>query len=394
MKLRGSVGLTGTSYVPAYYYLNTLSTLDVPAVVLGGVAREGLVTSNPANVDLRWAKSLQYNFGFNADLWNGLLGVNFDAFYKYEYDILSPAPDIYPASYGGYYPGYVNDRKKDYKGFEVSLSHREKKGDFSYAIQLTTTFTKRRWLKYGDAVNTPDYLKLTGKEDGAQVGFIAEGLFQSQEEIDNSPLIVGKDVRVGDIKYKDRNGDGIISYDQDRGYIGKSAYPKFEAGFSFNCNWRGFDASFLIQGALGRDVALTGVYSSGIMDNTSMTKPFYHGGNSPKYLVENSWTEENTNAEFPRLAIVSASSNNAFSSTFWYRNGDYIRLKNFQIGYTFPQKWIDPTGMSSLRVYAEGQNLFTLSHLTRYGIDPEQPGVSNGFYPQQRVLTMGLKLVF
>lgn len=395
LKVRGSVGITGTSSVPAYYYLNTLSMLSDPAVVLGGKAQEGLITSKPANVNLTWAKSLQYNIGFDAVLWNGLLGVDFDAFYKFEYDILGLAPNIYPASYGKYTPGYVNNDEIDYKGFELGISHKNKIGDFTYNFLITTTYTKRRWLRYGlDAVNTPDYLKLTGKEAGSQIGFIAEGLFQSQEEIDNSPLIVGKDVRVGDIKYKDRNGDGIISYDQDRGYIGKSAYPKFEAGFLFNCAWRGFDASFLVQGALGRDVALTGVYSSGVMDNTSMTKPFYHGGNSPQYLVENSWTETNTDAEFPRLAIVSASSNNAFSSTFWYRNGDYVRLKNFQIGYTFPQKWVDLANLATLRVYAEGQNLLTLSNLTKYGIDPEQPGVNNGFYPQQRVLSMGLKLVF
>ena len=80
-------------------------------------------------------------------------------------------------------------------------------------MSLTGTYTKRKWLHYNDAANTPDWLKLTGKEVGAQVGFISAGLFQSQEEIDNSPTIVGKAVRVGDIKYVDRNGDGVISYE-------------------------------------------------------------------------------------------------------------------------------------------------------------------------------------
>ena len=126
---------------------------------------------------------------------------------------------------------------------------------------------------------------------------------------------MGKAVRVGDIKYVDRNGDGVISYEQDRGYVGAAAYPKFVGGLSFSGDWKGIDFSFLFQAGLGRDVALTGVYSGGIMDNTQMTKPFYHGGNSPKYLVENSWREDNTNAEFPRLSIVQASSNNAYSST-------------------------------------------------------------------------------
>ena len=185
-----------------------------------------------------------------------------------------------------------------------------------------------------------------------------------------------------------------ISYEQDRGYIGKSAYPKFVGGFSFRGDWKGFDIAVLMQGAIGRDVALTGVYSGGIMDNTSMTKPFYHGGNSPKYLVENSWREDNTGGEFPRLSLVTASSNNAFSSTYWYRNGDYLRVKSMQIGYSLPKRWIKPAGMDNLRIYAEGQNLLTFSQLSKYNIDPEQPGVSNGYYPQQRVISMGVNLTF
>jgi hypothetical protein len=125
-----------------------------------------------------------------------------------------------------------------------------------------------------------------------------------------------------------------------------------------------------------------------------MTKPFYHSGNSPKYLVENSWREDNTGGEFPRLSLVTASSNNAFSSTYWYRNGDYLRVKSMQIGYSMSKQWIKTVGLDNLRIYAEGQNLLTLSQLSKYNIDPEQPGVSNGYYPQQRVISMGLNLTF
>jgi len=393
LKIRGSVGLTGTTEISPYYYLNTLSLLE-EAVVFGGTAVSGLLTSRPANTNLTWAKSLQYDLGFDLTLWDGMLGVEFDVFYKYIYDMLSSADATYPDSYGGYVYGYENNNKQDHKGFEIALSHRRKIGNFSYKVGFNGTYTERRWLRYGDSPNTPDWLKLTGKEVGAQIGFIDMGLFQSQEDIDNSALIVGKGVRVGDIKYMDRNGDGIISYEQDRGYIGKSAYPKFVGGFTFSGDWKGIDIAVLLQGALGRDVALTGVYSGGIMDNTSMTKPFYHGGNSPKYLLENSWREDNTGGEFPRLALVTASSNNAFSSSYWYRNGDYLRVKSLQIGYSLPKQWIRAAGIDNLRIYAEGQNLLTFSHLSKYNIDPEQPGVSNGYYPQQRIISMGINLTF
>ena len=393
LKLRAGVGLTGTTEIPPYYYLNTLSFLNDPAVVLGGEPQSGLITSRPANINLTWAKALQYNAGVDASFWEGRLGLEFDVFYKYIYDMLSTVDATYPPSFGGYVPGYENNNKQDHRGFELSLNHSNNIGDFSYGISLNGTYTKRRWLKYGDSPNTPDWLKRTGKEVGAQVGFISEGLFQSQEEIDNSATIVGRDVRVGDIKYRDINGDGVISYEQDRGLIGKSAYPKFVGGFALDAAWKGFDLSALFQGALGRDVALTGVYASGVMDHTSMTRPFYHGGNSPKYLVENSWTPQNTTAEFPRLALVPASSNNAYSSSFWYRSGDYLRLKNLQFGYNFPQIGPDSTGIKGLRVYVEGQNLLTLSELTEYNIDPEMPGVSNGYYPQQRIFSTGVRII-
>ncbi len=392
LKLRGSVGLTGTTQIPPYYFLNTLSFLNDPAIVINGLPQSGLYTSRPGNINLTWAKALQYNAGIDATLWGGKLGLEFDVFYKYIYDMLSSVDATYPPSFGGYVYGFENNNKQDHKGFEAVLMHRNKIGDFSYGITLNTTYTQRRWLRYGDSENTPDWLKLTGKDVGAQVGFISEGLFQSQEEIDNSPLIPGKDVRVGDIKYKDRNGDGVITYEQDRGYIGKSAYPKFVGGVVLDAAWKGLDFSLLFQGALGRDVALTGVYSSGVMDNTSMTRPFYHGGNSPRYLVENSWTDNNTNAEFPRLSMVPASSNNAYSSTFWYRSGDYLRLKTIQVGYNFPGIDAYTKFFKGLRVYIEGQNLLTISELEKYNIDPEQPGVSNGYYPQQRLISMGLNI--
>ena len=402
LKLRGSVGLTSsTKDVPEYVYLNTMVYLQdsnnnkIPAVVINGTGLNGLNTSNPANKNLTWPKSLQYNAGFETGFWNGLLGVEFDVFYKYMYDIIVNTVSTYPPSYGGYVPTRENADKQDHKGFEIVLSHRKTIGDFSYGMAFNGTYARQRWLHNSqDSPNTPDWNKLTGKEVGAQRGFISLGFFESLEDIANSATIPGSKVRPGDSKYLDRNGDGIITEAQDCGYVGKSAYPKFVGGFSFNAAWKGFDMSFLLQGALDRTVALTGVYSNWNMDNSFMTTAFYHGGNSPKYLIENSWREDNPNAEFPRLCIVPSSNNNAYSSSQWYRNGDYLRLKSAQIGYTFPSKWMNAAGIYKARVYAEGQNLLTFSGLSKYNIDPEHPGVSNGYYPQQRIFSFGLNLTF
>ncbi len=393
LKLRGGIGLTGTSAVEAYQYLSTMTISDGNAVVIGGQGQESVYTSAVANPWLTWEKNLNYNIGVDASFWGGMLGVEADVFYTYKYDMLSTVAGSYPPSMGGYYPTIANENKQDIKGFDFTLTHRNRAGAFNYSIKFIGSYARRRWLYYaGDAVNAPDYLKLTGKEVGSVIGFISQGLFQSEEEIQNSPTMIGKEVRVGDIKYLDRNGDGHISYEQDRGYVGSSIYPKFTAGLQFNLEWKGIDFSFLLQGATGSTIALTGVYAeTGIMDNTSMTKPFYHDGNSPRYIVENSWTPENTGAYFPRLSLES-NSNNAHSSTHWYRPGDYIRLKTAQLGYTLPVSKTRKIGIQRLRIYIEGSNLFTLSYVSKYNIDPEIPSVNNGYYPQQRVMSIGLNI--
>jgi len=394
LKIRGGIGKTATSAVRAFQYLN-LMTLSSNALILGDQRQSMLYSGTLGNPYLTWAKAITYNMGVEFMAWKGLLGVELDVFYKYQYDLLGSVGGSYPPSMGGYFFSTDNVNKIDYRGFDFTITHHNKIGDFRYGVKWIGTLAYRRWLYYaGDSENTPDYRKLTGKEVGSQLGFIAEGIFQSQEEIDNSATITGSRVLPGYIKYRDRNGDGKISYAQDMGYVGKSPYSKFQTSLNLNGEWKGFDFDILLQSGIGRTVALTGVYTStgseGIMDNTAFTKLFYHGGNSPQFLPENSWTPENKNAEFPRLSLVTVSSNNAYSSTFWYRNGDYLRLKSFQLGYTIPNSIIKQAGIDRIRLYVEGSNLLTFSGLTKYNIDPEQPGVNNGYYPQQRTFSFGL----
>ncbi len=390
LKLRGGIGKTATSAVSAFQYLN-LMNLQSNALIMGNQRQSMIYSSTLGNPSLSWAKAITYNVGTEFMAWKGLLGVELDVFYKYQYDLLGSVGGAYPPSMGGYYFGTDNVNKIDYRGFDFTITHNNKIGNFNYGVKWIGTLAKRKWLYYaGDSENTPDYRKLTGKEVGAQLGFIAEGLFQTQEEIDNSPTITGSPVLPGYIKYKDRNGDGKISYAQDMGYVGKSPYAKFQTSLNLNGNWKGFDFDILLQSGLGRSVALTGVYSSGIMDNTVFTRMFYHGGNTPEFVPENSWTPDNQDAEFPRLSLVTVSTNNAYSSTFWYRNGNYLRVKSFQIGYTIPASVINKSGFERIRIFMEGSNLLTFSGLKKYNIDPEQPGVNNGYYPQQKTLSLGL----
>ena len=409
LKVRYGTGLQGSSSgVAAYTYADQF-LLTTAAAVIGGKTVSALSTDTPGDPDLTWSKTWSNNIGVDFNAFGSRLRFEGDVFYKYLYDLVGSNSGSYPASWGGRYPAYVNSNKQDHRGFDFLLAWKDRKGDFSYGVEVVGSHTYRRWLYYGgDAANWPDYWKVTGKEVGSVIGFVALGLFQSEEEIANSPTIEGTQAKVGDIKYLDRNGDGKITYSQDMGYVGASVYPKYEGGLNLDFGWKGFDLTMRWTYAFGRDVALTGVYTSsgsaGIQDNTAYTKAFYHGGNSPRFLVENMWLDpaiaaqyglevDNSKARFPRLGI-NTTNNNAYSSTWWYENGNYLRLKNFQIGYTIPPRILRKVGLSSCRVYFEGTNMLTFSGLTKYNIDPEMPSVNNGYYPQQRLTGFGIDLSF
>jgi TonB-linked SusC/RagA family outer membrane protein len=395
LKLRASVGMLGNDGVPAYSFLSTYANSD--AVVLGGTRLNSLATGVIANPNLTWERTLSYNAGFDLNMWKGLLGLEFDLFYNYTYDILTSMGSNYPSSMGGYYPTYENYNKIDGKGLEILLSHKNHIGKgkhaFNYGASFNLTYAKSRWLRYPDSPNVPNYQKVTGQAYGAKMGWTAAGLFQSEEEIDNSPRIFGGDrARPGDIKYVDLNGDGNIGY-EDRGYVGRSSRPELVGGLNLFGDWCGFDFNAQMVGGAICDVSLTGTYYNGYDDNTIFTQTFKEGGNSPLYLVENAWRPDNTGGTYPRLTVNDPHNNNGLGSTFWFRDGKYVRLKSVQIGYTFPQPIMNRMGINKLRVFVQGSNLLTLSGLPQ-GIDPESPGVNNGYYPQQRTFMTGITLTF
>lgn len=401
LKIRGGYGKTATSGISPFQWRNTMG-LNRNGVVIGSATGPFISASTLGNPNLSWSEQDNYNIGFDATLWKGLLGIEFDWFYKYQYNLLTGATGSYPPSMGGYYFSTANLNKNDYKGFDITLTHTNKVGNVSYGAKLIWSYAYGRYLFVAsDSPNSPDYQRLTGKQIGSKIGFIADGLFQTQEEIDNYVYPENsstKSVLLGNIRYIDRNGDGKITYDGDMGYVGKSSMPTHTGSLNLFANWKGFDVDVLFAWGLGHEVALTGVYTAtgsvGYMDHTSYTLPFKWYGNSPVYLVENSWTPENTNAKFPRLCATPQNTNDAYASTFWYKNGDYLRMKSFAVGYTIPEKITKKAGISRLRVYAEGYNLFTLSGLKNYNIDPEAPAVNNGYYPQQRKMSFGLNLTF
>lgn len=399
LKLRASIGKLGEDRVSVTFpYLNTFSLTSNPVVIIGGKEYPALFTGAIANPDLTWETSTMKNIGLDATLWKGLLGIEFDWFYKVQRDILNSVAGIYPPSVGGYYNGLQNFGVVDYRGFDLRLTHHNNIGKLYYDVAANINWMRNRVIKWTEAANTPAAQRIVGKSRGTKFGLVADGLFQSWDEVNSWAASPSGSAAPGFIRYHDLNGDGKITTD-DYAVIGKSNIPELMYGLDLKFKYSIIDVSLLLQGAAISNIALAGNYegSAGVSntsDNTPFTRSFYNYGNSPYYLVEDSWTPENPNAAFPRLSSYRAPmpNHNGWANSLYIRDGGYLRLKSMQVGATINPKVLEKIGFNSARIYVGGFNLFTWDKV-KY-LDPEMPNVNNGFYPQQKMYTAGINLSF
>lgn len=392
LKLRGSWGILGNDGISDFLYVQGMGITKNPDVVIGGVPVQSLYTTSIPNDNITWETTTTYNAGLDFSLWNGKLTFEGDVFYKVTKDILQSRAGEFPPSIGGNYSAIVNKGIVDVRGFEVVLGHSNRVGDFMYKVSANLTYAANRYVSTNDSDNIPTYQSKVGQPLGAVLGYVSDGLFQTKEELLSSPK-TSDAVRLGDIKYKDLNGDGKITTD-DRTWIAGPQLPQYMFGANIDLSWHGFGLSLFFQGAAKTDIMLCGMYSAlSFSDGTYYTQAFKWGSNPPRYLVEGSWRPDHTDAEYPRLSTAS-SSNNAIGSDFWKRDASYLRLKNLNFSYSIPSKLTSRIGIDNAKVYFNATNLLTLSKLTKLGIDPEAPSVNNGYYPQQRVLSIGLNLSF
>ena len=394
LKIRASIGRLGSDRAIeiTMTYFSTATLSADPVVVFGTNALKDIGMSGPICPDLKWQLTDTYNIGVESNMWNGLLGLELDVFYMKTTRSLEGQSGKFPPSLGSYFPGYINYGSHDNRGFELVLTHHNKIRDFNYHVRGNLSWARNKILKVTEDANVPIYKRATGQSMGRYLGFVAEGLFQSEEEIAHSALFEGStNTKPGDIKLKDINGDGKITWDQDMVPIGRSSIPEMVFGLNLGAEWKGFDFSMFWQGAAMFDVNLCGIYDSGIRDDTFYTRPFYADGNTPYYLVEGSWRPDNPNAKFPRLGIEARDNGGKFSS-WWVKDGTYLRLKSVQLGYTLPKKLTEKAGFRTIRAYVSGGNLLTICGLDF--MDPEMPGVNQGYYPQQRTYEFGLNITF
>jgi len=380
LKLRGSWGELGNDAIGNYPYQSVYNLNN--NYPFGGTLYPGSELSTYPNNGLTWETTKMTDLGLDLTILSGKLNITYDWYDKNTDNILLNLPI---PQFVGLAPTVQNAGAVQNKGWELNIAYNGSIGkDFKYNIAANLSDVKNKVtdLKGADQTQTaqenPGEITtgtITGYPIGGYWGYVSQGIFQTQQQVANHATQTAQ-TGPGDLIYKDVNGDGKIDAN-DYVYLG-SNIPRYTYGLNIGMNYKHFDLSAFFQG-VGK-VSVNTV----VMERA----PINSDGNF-KTIHEDSWTPENTDATFPRLVNTLQ---NYSSSSFWVQSGAYVRLKSVQIGYTLPDNILNKTGISSLRVFVSGQNLFTWSKLES-DIDPEAPN-ENRYYPQVKVYTFGLNVNF
>lgn len=390
LKLRVSYGLVGNDDNGSRFIYQSKWQEGLPGYAFGhtgnGIWLGGAGVLATGNENATWEKAKKFNIGIDLGLLKNKVHLVVDLFHEQRSDILCN-PGTIPSTVGVSALPTINAGIVNNKGFEVELVHRNSFKDWGYSIRGNFSYVKNEVIsadepKYSDA----PWKVRAGRQIGEWYGFIADGFFQSWDEINdpNIPKPHGYQLQPGDIRYKDVKEDGVID-EYDTGFLGKTSYPNKIAGLSLSVNYKGFDVSALFQGSFGGYMGFTG----------SALWPFQSKCTVSQDVIGNYWSsfntpEQNENVYYPRLSSMN-NDNNFRTSTHWLRSTDYIRFKNLEIGYTLPKSVANLLGLKDLRIYANGLNLFTWDELKVF--DPESPnGAIN--YPQMKVLNFGVNVSF
>ena len=406
LKVRGSWGQLGnTNTNDAWYpFYQTMPQGSNYNWLVNGVRPNYASLPGIVSTLKTWETIETWDIGLDWAFFNNRLTGSFDYFVRWTYDMIGPASEL-PSILGATPPKINNADMKSY-GFEFELGWRDQIGDFSYGAKFTLADDQQKITSYPN-----ENLKLSeayypGKMLGEIWGYETVGIAQTQEEmdahlakVDQSSL--GSKWGAGDIMYADLDGNGVISNADntadnsgDRKVIGNST-PRFKYGLTLDAAWKGIDFRIFFQGVAKRDYWMNGPYFWGISGASE-----WHGTGYVEHW--DFWRPEgdplgaNTDAYYPR--VLKNDSRNMKTQSRYLQNAAYCRIKNLQVGYTLPKAWTDKAGMSSVRVYISGDNLFTFSHMSKI-FDPEALestyDANNGkLYPLQRTISVGLNVNF
>ncbi|THD69547.1 TonB-dependent receptor [Robertkochia marina] len=394
-KIRGGYGITGNDGIGDFGYLALISGgRNYTYGNTGSTIVTGYSPNAPDNPDLRWEETAQGNIGFDARFL-GYMNLTVDYFNKTTTGILQ-AVEI-PGFVGA--PGSPLGNVADMvnRGLEVELGYRNQWGDFNFSANGNFSYLENEvtYLGQGKEFITtgtagfqamgPITRTQVGQSYNSFFGFETDGIFQNMQEVMNYTGADGTPIQPGavpgDFRWKDTNGDGSITND-DRVFLG-SPLPKYTFGLTISMNWKSFDFTMFTQGAAGNKI-FQGLRRLDILNANYQTKALTR------------WTGEGTSNDYPRLSNSDPNMNFSRMSDFFLEDGDYLRLKNLQIGYSLPVGVIQSIGAERLRIYMTGENLLTFTNYTGY--DPEIGGnvlgIDRGYYPQARSFMLGLDVQF
>lgn len=333
------------------------------------------------NDDLKWETTTQTNIGLDFGFFGYKLFGTLDYYFKETEDILVLPPYLGTIGEGG--NRWVNGASMENEGWEFGITYRdETDGGFSYELSANIS-TNRNEITYlpeevqnsygGDGGED----NILGRPINSMYGYVADGLFTTQEEVQNSAEQEGKGL--GRIRYRDLDGDGVIT-DDDRTWIG-IPHPDFSYGFNVSLGYKNFDFTSFWQGVGRVDVINDRKFQTDFWGVDDV------GSNKGTRLLD-AWSPENPNSTIPALTSVDSNAESRFS-TYYVEDGRYLKLRNLQIGYTLPEGLLERMNMQNLRVYASGQNLWTITAADFTGVDPENAGWG---YPQPLTVTLGLNV--
>jgi len=381
LKFFGSTGLTGNDRVQAFQFLDNYSIVSASGPILDGSSTPRLNYGVYPNATITWEKQQSTNFGINAVLLNSKINLNFEYFIRNTKDILMARALSVPSTFGRDLPT-ENYGEMSNRGWEASLGYREKIGAVNANFNFNISHVVNKVTKIDDPVTALDYQRQLGRVYGFRSGYETDGIFRTQEEADAwfGGQQFGQKSLAGDLRYVDINGNGQIDIQDQKVISNYNNTPRMMFGLSSTLSWKQFDLNFLVQGAAQRNLMIQGT-----------GRVLYAGGGASGNFayLEDSWTPDNINAEYP-IAWTDARSINNRNSTFWLKDAGYVRLKSASLGYTLDNTWLHKNGISKIRVYLSGFNLLTWSQIKQF--DPEVSAGNGLYYPQQQNFNFGINL--
>jgi TonB-linked SusC/RagA family outer membrane protein len=390
LKIKASHGKIGSDQIGGNRRFAFNTTMNESAAgwtfgQTGQTSRTGIATGYPGNDNVGWEESVKTNAGIEFGLFHHLK-IQADYFYDLRDKIFILRQSV-PSVVGVNENPYVNLGKMENRGVDASLEYdHQVNKDWFVSARANFTYNRNKVLYNDTPPPAMKYQSEISRSLYQQFGLVALGLFESQEDIGNSPVQEFGSVRQGDVKFKDINGDGAVN-SLDKIAIGRTHVPEINYGFGVSSMWKGLDVSLFFQGIANITGFLDGSPINGFEQNSAAMGGLFRD------VAVNRWTEENPNpnAKYPRLALV-VSQNNKQLSTRNQRSMAFMRLKNTEIGYTFPKKWLEKLKISTARIYLQGANLFTFTEFDLW--DPEINNSQGAVYPNMKIVNLGLNLNF